>query len=88
VLLGTLEGNVLRLDAASGKSVATYPVGSPIRSQPVVADGWIYVGTEDGRLVGSTPRMRRSPAGRPRVAMRSALASRAERHSPDSRYLF
>jgi outer membrane protein assembly factor BamB len=51
VLLGTLEGKVLRLDPASGKSVASYPVGSPIRSQPVVADGWIYVGTEDGRLV-------------------------------------
>lgn len=26
-------------------------IGSPIRSQPVVDDGWIYVGTEDGKLV-------------------------------------
>jgi len=51
VLLGTLEGRVLRLDPASGKSTASYQVGSPIRSQPVVADGWIYVGTEDGKLV-------------------------------------
>ena len=23
-----------------------------IRSQPIMVDGWIYVGTEDGRLVG------------------------------------
>ena len=51
VLLGTLGGEVLRLDPASGKATATYAVGSPIRSQPVVADGWIYVGTEDGKLV-------------------------------------
>ncbi|MGH9885714.1 MAG: PQQ-binding-like beta-propeller repeat protein, partial [bacterium] len=51
VLLGTLKGDVLRLDPASGKPAASYAVGSPIRSQPVVADGWIYVGTEDGRLV-------------------------------------
>jgi len=51
VLLGTLKGEVLRLDPRSGKSTATYAVGSPVRSQPVVADGWIYVGTEDGKLV-------------------------------------
>jgi outer membrane protein assembly factor BamB len=51
VLLGTLKGEVLRLDPKSGKTTATYAVGSPIRSQPVVADGWIYVGTEDGKLV-------------------------------------
>jgi outer membrane protein assembly factor BamB len=51
VLLGTLKGEVLRIDPKSGKSTATYAVGSPIRSQPVVADGWIYVGTEDGKLV-------------------------------------
>jgi outer membrane protein assembly factor BamB len=51
VLLGTLKGEVLRLDPKTGKTTATYAVGSPVRSQPVVADGWIYVGTEDGQLV-------------------------------------
>jgi Ca-activated chloride channel homolog len=51
ILLGTLEGHVLRLDANSGKELARYKAGGPIRSQPVVADGWIYVGTEDGKLV-------------------------------------
>lgn len=45
------QGRALRLDPRSGKPTATYAVGSPIRSQPVVADGWIYVGTEDGKLV-------------------------------------
>jgi Ca-activated chloride channel homolog len=51
ILLATLEGKVLRLDQKSGKQVATYAVGAPVRSQPVVHDGWIYVGTEDGKLV-------------------------------------
>ena len=51
ILFGTLKGEVVRLDPKSGRSTARYGVGSPIRSQPVVADGWIYVGTEDGKLV-------------------------------------
>ena len=28
-----------------------HAIGAPVRSQPVAVDGWIYVGTEDGRLV-------------------------------------
>ena len=51
ILLATLDGKVLRLDQKSGKQVASYAVAAPVRSQPVVADGWIYVGTEDGKLV-------------------------------------
>jgi outer membrane protein assembly factor BamB len=51
VLLATLDGEILRLDAKTGAKRATYAVGSPVRSQPVVDDGWIYVGTEDGKLV-------------------------------------
>jgi outer membrane protein assembly factor BamB len=51
VLVGTLAGEVVRLDPKSGKATTRYAVGSPVRSQPVVADGWIYVGTDDGKLV-------------------------------------
>ncbi len=51
VLLGTLDGTVVRLDPKSGRMTDVYKVGSPIRSQPVVEGGWIYVGTEDGKLV-------------------------------------
>jgi outer membrane protein assembly factor BamB len=51
ILVATLEGEVLRLDAGSGKIVARWPLKSPVRSQPIVHDGWIYVGTEDGHLV-------------------------------------
>jgi outer membrane protein assembly factor BamB len=51
VLVGTLEGTIVQLDPASGKRKAEFKVGAPIRSQPVVDAGWIYVGTSDGKLV-------------------------------------
>jgi outer membrane protein assembly factor BamB len=51
VILATLKGKVVRLDPKSGKVMKSYSVGSAVRSQPVVAGGWIYVGTQDGRLV-------------------------------------
>ena len=51
VVVATLSGEVLRMNPTSGKIESRYKVGRPIRSQPVVSDGWIYVGTEDGRLV-------------------------------------
>jgi hypothetical protein len=51
VMLATLDGKVLKLDPKTGTPVAQYTVGAPVRSQPVVDSGWIYVGTEDGKLV-------------------------------------
>ena len=51
VFFGTLAGEVVRLETASGKKTQTFPIGGPVRSQPVVDGGWIYVGTEDGKLV-------------------------------------
>jgi outer membrane protein assembly factor BamB len=46
-----VKGDVLELEAGTGKVKTRHKVGSPVRAQPVVASGWIYVGTEDGRLV-------------------------------------
>jgi eukaryotic-like serine/threonine-protein kinase len=51
VLFGTLAGSVIQLDPKSGKRKAEFKVGGPVRSQPVVDAGWIYVGTADGKLV-------------------------------------
>jgi outer membrane protein assembly factor BamB len=51
VVFGTLAGNVVRLDGKTGKEKTSYAVGAPIRSQVVTDAGWIYVGTEDGKLV-------------------------------------
>ena len=64
VLLGTLEGKVLKLDPKTGTPTAVYTVGAPVRSQPVVDSGWIYVGTEDGKLVAINTGDAQSPAGR------------------------
>ena len=51
IMFGTLDGNIRRLDQASGKEIASWKVEGNLRSQPVVDGGWIYVGTEDGKLV-------------------------------------
>ncbi len=51
VFVALLAGEVLRLNPTDGKLRQAYPVHSPVRAQPVASDGWIYVGTEDGRLV-------------------------------------
>jgi outer membrane protein assembly factor BamB len=51
VLVATIRGDLLELDARTGALLRRYTIGSPVRSQPVVAAGWIYVGTDDGRLV-------------------------------------
>lgn len=51
VLVATLKGEVLELRPDTGQVARRHAVGAAIRAQPVVVDGWIYVGTEDGRLV-------------------------------------
>ncbi|MEZ4363297.1 MAG: PQQ-binding-like beta-propeller repeat protein [Kofleriaceae bacterium] len=51
ILYVTLGGDVQRRDAANGKLLKGYQVGGRVRSQPVLAGGWIYIGTDDGRLV-------------------------------------
>ena len=51
LFVATLEGEVLRLDAKTGKVRKTYRVGSPVRAQPAIVDGRLYVGTTDGKLV-------------------------------------
>jgi outer membrane protein assembly factor BamB len=51
VIFGTQAGEVVRLDAKTGLPIATYPVKGQVRSQPVAVAGFIYLGTEDGRLV-------------------------------------
>ncbi len=51
IFLATLQGEVLQLHPDTGKLTKRYKVGSPVRFQPVVVDGRIYVGTQDGKLV-------------------------------------
>lgn len=51
MILATLHGQILELDPKTGKTEHTWEVGGTVRAQPSVVGGWIYVGTEDGRLV-------------------------------------
>jgi outer membrane protein assembly factor BamB len=51
IIVATVGGDVLRLAARTGQLVATYHTSAPLRSQPIVVDGWIYLGTDDGRLI-------------------------------------
>ncbi|APR84825.1 serine/threonine protein kinase related protein [Minicystis rosea] len=51
LFVATLGGEVLRFDAKSGAVQARHALGAPVRSQPVVEGGMLYVGTDDGKLV-------------------------------------
>jgi outer membrane protein assembly factor BamB len=51
VFLATVNGEILQVDPKTGKTQATYQVGSPVRSQPAIVGGRICVGTTDGKLV-------------------------------------
>ena len=51
LLVATVAGEVLLLDADDGRVRRRWSLGHRVRSQPVVEDGWIYAGTEDGLLV-------------------------------------
>jgi outer membrane protein assembly factor BamB len=51
LLLSTLKGEVLEVDAKKGKILKRHKIGAPTRFQPVIADGCIFVTTQDGKLV-------------------------------------
>lgn len=51
LFLTTLKGEVLQMDPEKGKVTKTYKVGGPVRFQPAVENGRIYVSTQDGKLV-------------------------------------
>ncbi|MBI4954106.1 MAG: PQQ-binding-like beta-propeller repeat protein [Myxococcales bacterium] len=52
VVLAKASGEVLVVAPGSGEVLARHNVGHPIMSEPAVMDGWLYVGTADGWLVG------------------------------------
>lgn len=51
LFLATVEGEILQVDPEKGGVNKTYKVGSPVRSQPAIDKGRIFVGTQDGKLV-------------------------------------
>jgi outer membrane protein assembly factor BamB len=51
LFVATLKGEVLRIDPENGKTSETYAIGAPIRSQPAIDRGRLYLGTDDGQIV-------------------------------------
>lgn len=52
LVVATVTGEVLVMSPSDGNISQRLQVGAPVRSQPAVDRGWIYVGTTDGQLVG------------------------------------
>ncbi len=52
IVVPTTTGDVLLVNPRHGNTTRRFPVGSPLRTQAVVENGWIYVGTGAGELVG------------------------------------
>ncbi len=50
-VIGTVNGEIICFDNATGKQEWIYKIDHPIRFQPAVVDGRIYVGTTGGQLV-------------------------------------
>lgn len=52
LIFGTVDGQLFASDIDTGMTVWAYDVGEPIVFQPIVAQGWVYVGTGRGNVVG------------------------------------
>jgi len=52
VWAGTWDGRIISWDALLGEVRWAANVGAPCHWQPVVSEGWVYAGLEDGSLVG------------------------------------
>jgi outer membrane protein assembly factor BamB len=51
LFVATAVGEVLQIRAADGTVKARYKIGSQLRYAPAIADGRLYVGTQDGKVV-------------------------------------
>ncbi|MEO0324389.1 MAG: VIT domain-containing protein [Myxococcota bacterium] len=52
LVYGTLEGHLYVSDIDTGMTLRAYDVGEPVVFQPIVAQGWVYVATGAGNLIG------------------------------------
>jgi outer membrane protein assembly factor BamB len=72
VLLATQSGSVLRINAETGAVEDGFSLGNPIASQPIAVSGWIYAGTQNGRVVAFD-------TGRPELTGWEMLGGTADR---------
>ena len=52
ILIATYAGDILLIDSKTGDQKRKFSTGENIRTQPVAVDGWIYVGTTNGKVLG------------------------------------
>jgi Ca-activated chloride channel family protein len=52
IFFSTYGGDLYALDTDTGMTVWSYRLGAAVQFQPIVARGWVYVATNDGRVVG------------------------------------
>ncbi len=50
IIVATLNGEIFIINSVTGEKEKTFNIKHPIRYQPVVSDGWIYVTTTNGHL--------------------------------------
>ena len=50
VYVGSLDGNMYALNASTGAKLWSYATGSYVESSPAVANGVVYVGSDDGSV--------------------------------------
>ena len=50
VYVGSDDGNVYALNAATGARLWSYTTGAYVESSPAVANGVVYVGSDDGNV--------------------------------------
>ena len=52
VVLATRDGKLFGLDVDTGYTLWSYDLGTAVVAQPIIAKGWIYASTVDGRVIG------------------------------------
>jgi len=52
ILIATYAGDILLIDSKTGHQKRKFSTGENIRTQPIAVDGWIYVGTTNGKVIG------------------------------------
>ncbi|MDQ3036933.1 MAG: PQQ-binding-like beta-propeller repeat protein, partial [Myxococcota bacterium] len=52
LIFGTVDGQLVASDIDTGMTVWAYELGEPIVFQPIVAQGWVYVTTARGNVIG------------------------------------
>lgn len=52
LVFGSVDGKLYATDIDTGMTLWAYDIGEPIVFQPIVAQGWVYVATGKGNLIG------------------------------------